>query len=372
MIRTNSMFRKAIAFTAAFAMALSMAACGAGANDTPATTEDPIQTKTEQPAEQPEPATEEDSASESTEPTSSTEKTTINIAALKGPTAVGMLQLMENNDAGTAANDYNFTLAGAPDEIVGKIVSGELDIAAVPTNLGATLFNKTKGGVQLAALNTMGVLYILEKGDTIQSVADLEGKTIYATGQGSTPEYALNLVLAANGLTPGENVTIEYKTEHSEIPPLMASGEATIALLPQPFVTSVQMKQSDVRVALDLTKEWDTAVDGKSGLTMGAVIVRKEFAEQNKEAVDQFLDEYKSSTQSATDAQSLEHIADLAAQYDVMAKEIAEKAIPECNIVFVEGDEMQTIASGFFQVLYDANPQSIGGTIPDESFYYKK
>lgn len=300
------------------------------------------------------------------------EKIDINLAALKGPTALGMLELLEKNDNGEANNNYNVTLAGAPDEIVGKIVSGDLDIAAVPTNVASTLYNKTEGGVKIAALNTMGVLYLLEKGDSIQSVTDLAGKTIYATGQGSTPEYALNLVLEKNGLTPGKDVTVIYKDEHAEIAPLLASGEAQIALLPQPFVTSVLTQNEDVRVALDLTEEWDKAVDGQSGLTMGCVVVRSEFAEQNKEAIDSFLDEYKASVETVTSEDGLAHAAELAEKYDVMKAAVAQKAIPECNIVFVEGQEMQQITNGFLQVLFDANPKSVGGSLPNEDFYYNR
>ena len=214
-----------------------------------------------------------------------------------------MLELLEQNEKGEAANEYQVTLATAPDEVVAKVVSGELDIAAVPTNVAATLYNKTQGGVQLAALNTMGVLYIVEAGESIQSVADLKGKTIYSTGQGSTPEYALNLVLEKNGLTPGEDVTVVYKTDNSEIAPLLASGEAQVALLPQPFVTSVMGQNETLRVALDMTEEWDKATDGASGLTMGCVVVRTEFAQQNKEALDLFLDEYERSVQTVTSAE---------------------------------------------------------------------
>lgn len=301
-----------------------------------------------------------------------TEKVSVNLAALKGPTALGMVNLLEKNENGEVANEYHVTLAGAPDEVVGKVVSGELDIAAVPTNLASTLYNKTEGGVKLAALNTMGVLYILETGDSIQSVADLAGKTIYATGQGSTPEFALNLVLEKNGLTPNEDVNIVYKEEHAEIAPLLASGEAEVALLPQPFVTSVLMQNENVRVALDLTEEWDKAVDGESGLTMGCVVVRSEFAENNKEALDNFLSEYKQSVEEVNSTEGLEHAAQLAEHYDIMKAAVAQKAIPECNIVFEEGEEMQKIASGFLQVLFEANPKSVGGKLPDEDFYYKR
>lgn len=179
-------------------------------------------------------------------------------------------------------------------------------------------------------------------------------------------------MLEKNGLTPGEDVTIVYKDEHAEIAPLLASGEAEIALLPQPFVTSVLTQNSDVRVALDLTEEWDKAVEGQSGLTMGCVVVRSEFAENNKEALDSFLDEYKASVETVTSEEGLSHAAELSEKYDIMKAAVAQQAIPECNIVFVEGDEMQQIASGFLQVLYDANPQSVGGNLPNEDFYYKR
>lgn len=316
---------------------------------------------------------EEEISSENPEKTEQTEeKTNINLAALKGPTALGMLDLLEKNEQDKAANHYEVTLAGAPDELVGKIVSGELDIAAVPTNLAATLYQKTKGGVQIAALNTMGVLYLLETGDTIHSVADLKGKTIYATGQGSTPEYALNLVLEKNGLTVGEDVTVVYKEEHAEIAPLLASGEAQIALLPQPFVTAVLNQNEKVRVALDLTEEWDKATNGESGLTMGCIVVRKEFAEQNKEAMNRFLDEYKQSVQAVNSEEGLEHATQLAEQYDIMKAAVAKQAIPECNLVYKEGEEMKQTAQGFLQVLFEANPKSVGGALPDEDFYYQR
>ncbi len=307
-----------------------------------------------------------------TQPQEEKEKPAVRVAALKGPTAIGMLNLMESSDKGEAANTYTFTLAGAPDEIVGKVATGEVDIAAVPTNLASVLYAKTKGQVQLAALNTLGVLYIVETGDTVHSVADLEGKTIAATGQNATPEYALNLILEKNGLKAGETVTVEYKQEHAEIAPLLASGQVEIALLPQPFVTSLLAQNENVRVALDVTQEWDKAVEGASQLTMGALVVRREFAENNKEALNAFLAEYKTSVEMATGEDTLAHTAQLAEQYDIMKEAIALKAIPQCNITFIEGEEMEQIASGFLTVLFEANPQSVGGALPDEAFYYKK
>lgn len=364
---------KLLAMLLAFTMTVSLAACGTTTQTEESTESQQTEETTEETKSEEETTeTPAEETEETAEETASAEKTEINLGIISGPTGLGMLDLLEKNENGEAANSYNVTLASAPDEITGKVISGELDIAAVPTNVASTLYNKTEGGVQIAALNTMGVLYVLETGDTIQSVADLAGKTIYATGQGSTPEYALNLVLEKNGLTPGEDVTIVYKDENAEIAPLLASGEAEVALLPQPFVTSVTMQNENVRVALDLTEEWDKAVEGQSGLTMGCVVVRTEFAQNNKEALDSFLEEYKASVETVTSEEGLAHAAELAEHYDILKAAVAQKAIPECNIVFVEGDEMQQIASGFLQVLYDANPQSVGGNLPNDDFYYKR
>ncbi len=354
--------KRFLAMILAMTMTVAMAACGAEPKEP---TQD-SETKQEQQVEKPKEEQKEEQAEVPQE------KTKINMAVLKGPTALGMLDLMEKDEQESASNDYNITLAAAPDEIVGKIVSGELDLAAVPTNLASTLYNKTQGGVKLAALNTMGVLYIMETGDTIHSVEDLRGKTIYATGQGSTPEFALNLILEKNGLKVGEDVTVVYKGEHAEIAPLLASGEAEIALLPQPFVTSVLMQNEKARVALDITEEWDKAVEGQSGLTMGCVVVRSEFAENNKEALDQFLSEYQQSIEKVNSAEGLEHAAELAEKYDVMKAPVAKQAIPKCNLVFEEGEKMQQIAQGFLQVMFEANPKSVGGALPNEDFYYHR
>lgn len=212
-------------FLAVLMLVLPLAGCGAATSSAPESSE------TEVSASQPESSLPEESSK------LEAEKTDINIIGLKGPTALGMLQIMENNEAGQANNNYHFTLVGAPDEITSKLISGEVDIAAVPTNLASVLYNKTEGGVKLLALNTLGVLYMVTKNEEVASIADLKGKTIYATGEGSTPQYALEYILTQNGLDPKTDVNIVYKSEHAEILPLMVSGEATIALLPQPFVT---------------------------------------------------------------------------------------------------------------------------------------
>ena len=314
------------------------------------------------------------SASPSASPSESpAEKTTVKVAALSGPTGMGMVKLMKDNDDKTTTNDYEFTLAGAPEEIVGKVTSGEIDIAAVPTNLAATLYQKTNGGVQMAALNTLGVLYIVDKGEEINSVADLKGKTIYASGQGSTPEYILNYILEANGIA--DDVKVVYKSEHAEVASLLASGEATVALLPEPFVTATKAKVEGLETALDITKEWENAskLEDAEGsvVSMGCIVVRSEFAQQNKEALDAFLEEYKASIEYVN--ANGQDAAELVVSYGIMENaKPAAAALPKCNIVYVDGQEMKESISNFFEVLYQANPASIGGKLPDDAFYYTK
>lgn len=301
------------------------------------------------------------------------ERPVIRIATLKGPTGIGAVKLFADNEAKLTANRYETLIVGAPDEIVGKITTGQLDIAAVPTNLAATLYNKTEGEVQLLALNTLGVLYILEKGDTVSSVEDLRGKKLYATGKGSTPEFILDHILTENGIDPENDIDIEYKTEHSELLTLAASGNADLVLLPEPFVTTLLSRNVGFVSKIDLTSEWDALAsqDGQQAgvLAMGGIIVRKEFAENNKAAVDAFLKEYEDSvkyTESSPD-----ETAALVVKYGIMADEgLAKQALPGCNIVFIGGDEMKGKIGELYEVFVAADPKSIGGKLPGEDFYY--
>jgi len=313
-------------------------------------------------------ATEPETETENEEQTV-TEKVNVNLAALKGPTGMGMVKLMEDNENGTALNNYNVTLAGAPDEIAGKIINGELDIAAVPINLASTLYNKTEGKVSVICANTLNVIYLLTKGEEITSIADLKGKTIYSSGQGTTPEYLFNYILEQNGIDPVNDVTIEYKTENAEVVTAMASNENAIGVLPQPFVTSATAKNPDIKVSLDLTEEYLKVADDKAPV-IGVIIVRNEFLENNKEAVDNFLSEYQSSTTYVNE--NLEESSALIEKYGILAKDIAKIAIPKCNIVFIEGSSMKTSVSSFLEILFNNNPSSVGGKLPSDDFYYEK
>ena len=296
----------------------------------------------------------------------------VNVLALKGPTAMGMVSLMDQADQGEITGEhYDFQIVASPDEVSPAIAQGTTDIAAVPANLASVLYQKTNGGVQVLTINTLGVLYLVENGEQVQSVSDLKGKTIYASGKGATPEYALNYILKENGLTPGEDVQIEWKSEHTECVAALAEHEDAAALLPQPFVTTAQSKNDSLRVALDLTEEWDKIQKdngGNSSLVTGVTVVRTQFAQEHPEIVEDFMERYQESVSYVNE--HIEEAAKLIGDYDIVPEEIAKKALPECNIVYIDGAEMKEKLSGYLEVLEQENPQAVGGVLPADEFYY--
>ena len=292
------------------------------------------------------------------------EKAAVNVAFLKGPTGMGAAKLMVDADAGTTQNAYSFTLVGAADVVTGQLVSGELDMAALPTNAIAALYQKTEGGVQALAVNTLGVLYVLERGESVQALSDLDGKTILSSGQGSTAEAVLNYLLAAAGVT----ANVEYVSEHSEVvaKATAENSEYDVVLLPEPFVTMMGMQAPDFRVALNLTEEWNR--QGAGLLPMGGIAVRREFAEENPEAVAAFLEEYAASVEWVN--ANAEEAATLIEQYDIMKAAVAKNAIPRANMVCLTGDAMRMVLENFYGVLEGFNVKLIGGAAPGEDFYY--
>ncbi|MBR2411556.1 MAG: ABC transporter substrate-binding protein [Clostridia bacterium] len=290
------------------------------------------------------------------------EKAVINIGLLKGPTGMGAAQLLENDKNGTANADYNLTLAGAPDVLQSALINGSLDMAALPTNVAAVLHGKTEGKVQILAVNTLGVIYLMTNNENIKTISDLKGKTILSAGQGTTTEYVLNYILSENGLT---DVTVEYAAEHAEVITKAVADNYEVILLPEPFVTQMKAQDAGYSVAIDLTKEWN-ALGGKE-LTMGCIAVRKEFAEKNPEAVKAFLKDYEASVNAVN--------ADPAAagtiieSFEIAKAAVASKAIPNCNIVFMTGDEMISNVSDYLNVLFTSNPKAVGGAVPAADFY---
>ena len=296
------------------------------------------------------------------------EDVTVRVVTLQGPTGMGMVQLMTSDEAGTSANDYEFTLASSPEEAQAAIAN--VDIAALPVNLAAALYNRGED-ISFAAINTLGVLSILENGNTIESIEDLRGKTIYATGQGSTPEYILNYLLEKNGIDPETDVTIEYLTEHTELATRLASGDAAIGLLPEPNVTvaltsAAANGNTDLRIALDVTEEW--AKLGEGELVQGCIVVSNEFKTEHPEQFEAFMEEYKASVNYVnTDIEAA--ATDIAEVGIVPRADIAQNAIPNCNICCLDGEEGIAYMEAMLTVLYEANPSSVGGKMPDDAFY---
>ena len=294
------------------------------------------------------------------------EPVTVRVAALKGPTAMGLAALEEESAADPGVS-YEFTLAASADEVTPALLQGDLDIACVPANLAAVLYQKTEGQIVTVAVNTLGVLYLVENGNAVQSLSDLKGKTIVAAGKGSTPEYALRYLLTENGINPDADLTIDWKSEHSECVAALGQGAATIALLPQPFVTVAQGKIQGLRMALDLTAEWD-ALDNGSALLTGVAVARKAFAEERPAAVSAFLQDYAGSVDWVNG--STAEAAAVIGEMGIVDADVAEKALPYCNIVCLTGTEMKAKLSGYLRVLFDADPASVGGALPGDDFYY--
>lgn len=287
--------------------------------------------------------------------------TEIRIAALKGPTGMGMVKLADKQNY----PNYTVSIEASPDALNPRIISGEVDVAAVPVNLASVLYNKLDGDISVLAVSTLGVLYVVEAGSEVNSVADLAGKTVYATGQGATPEYILNYLLDKNGVAG--SVEVNYVGEHAALATMLADGSAEIGMLPEPNVTSTLAGKDNLRIALNLTEEWNKVCSTE--LVQGVVIARKSFVNEHPEAIEQFLREYEKS--SAFVNENIDEAAKLIVDAGILGNvEIAKKAIPNCNISFSKGEAMHKAVEGMLTVLFEANPKSIGGKLPDKDFYY--
>jgi len=336
---------------------LSFAACGGGSA----------------PAEEPAPDIDPDlPAIEDLEPLMPTvdpifDPVDITVGTLNGNTGIAAAWLMHEAEYGFTADNYTFEIATAPDQVAGMLLSDQVQIAALPTNVAAMLYNRSEGMIQLAAITAYGVLHILENGDTIHSIEDLRGQTIHATGEGANPEFILNHLLTQNGLTPGVDVTIEFHANEA-LTALMAAGQIEISMMPEPMVTSVLAQNEDVRRALDLTEEWNL-ISPDSPLVMSCVVVRRDFAEAHPDAVQRFLELLELSIKFANAGP--EEIGEFVAHFGIMpSAQIAARAIPGSNLTFIVGSDMEPTIVGYFEVLFSAYPAAIGGAIPGENFYF--
>lgn len=310
----------------------------------------------------------EQSAGKSQETDTDSPVEVLRVGSLKGPTSMGLLFLQQKSEKEETINEYEFTMTTAADELLMMMAKGNLDIALVPANVAGVLYQKTEGGISVIDINTLGVLYMVS-GSELNSVEDLKGKTIYLTGKGTTPDYVLNYILQGNKIST-EDVTLEYKSEATEVAALLAERPEAIGLLPQPFVTAACMQNEALRVIVDCNEEWNKLQgEGKSSLVTGVTIVRNEYLSEHKEAVNAFLTEHKKSIQDINEYP--QEGAELAVEAGIVAKApIAQKAIPQCNITYLDGEAMKQALSGYLEILFEQNPESVGGTLPEADFYY--
>ena len=331
--------KKILSILLTIALVLSFAGCGAAKNESSAPTEPSVDLSTVE----------------------------CDVFAIKGPTGIGLVNLMKKVDDGKGALKYKINLVGSNDEIVSKFASTEADIAAVATNMAAMLNKTTASGVTVLAVNTLGVLSLVAKGEEITQIADLKGKTIYTTGQGANPEYISKYILEQNGLTVGTDVTLEFVTEPTELVAKVVANEKAIVIAPQPVATAITVKDANAKIVFDLNDEWEKVSDTE--LVMGCVIVRNEFLTDYPEAVEQFLKDYEASIKEVNS--NVDGAAALCESYGIVTPAaVAKKAIPYCNIVFQSGKEMKTNLSAYLKFLFDRNPRSVGGVLPQDNFYY--
>lgn len=368
-MKKKTRFTKTLALALTFGLLCSgLAGCGQARNS--GSVAESLVTESTQPTVGTQPTESKEAATESTEATAdNADGTLIRVASLKGPTSLGLLFLMDKANKGETANTYEFRMATGADEILPLMVKGDLDIALVPANVASILYHKTQGGVEVIDINTLGVLYMVSGEDGLADFTDLKGKNIYLTGKGTTPDYVLQYLLNANGMSV-DDVTLEYKSEATEVASVLAEDPTAIGLLPQPFVTAACMQNDALKVIFDLNEEWNK-VQGASGSSMvtGVTVVRKEFLEENEEAVKAFMEEHKASAE-AINADPATGAA-LAVEAQIVAKEpIAQKAIPDCNITYMDKADMKQALSGYLDVLFHQDSQSIGGGLPESDFYY--
>lgn len=284
------------------------------------------------------------------------------IAALNGPTGLGLAEIKADRSYA-----YDVEYYSDPQEVGPLLIKGEVDIAALPLNMAANLYKKTDGKIKMLAINTLGVLHVLSKDDSIKSIADLKGKTVYSSGQGATPEYIVNYILRKNGLEPGKDVTIEYKTAHNELATLAVEGSVDICILPEPFASKVLAKNESYKRVLDLTAEWGKVSSAK--LAQGCLVARADYIEQNPEIIKEFMSFYEASVNFVNNENNAGAVF-LAKNGYFDTPQLAADTIPNCNIVFITGEEMKKTATENFTVLFEANPASVGGEIPADALYY--
>lgn len=322
-------------------------------------------------------------ASSDPAPSAEPEDVTVRVASLKGPTTIGLVSMMDQTsgipEADSSQDDeksdssagdgvsYQYAISASPDEVLPQVISGSVDIALVPSNAAAVLYNKTKGGVQTIDVNTLGVLSVVTGDASVTDFEALAGKTVYVSGKGASPEYTLNYLLGKAGIS--DKVGVEWKSEHEEVAAVLATDANAVGILPEPFATATIAKNPVVSSVVSLTDVWKRYVDDGSQFVMGVTVVRSDFAKDHPEVVRDFLQRHAASVDAVND--DPEAAAKLVVKAGIVAKEpIAKKAIPGCNVVCLTGTQMKDALEGYLQVLSDADPTSVGGHMPADDFYY--
>lgn len=293
----------------------------------------------------------------------------ISVMVLNGTTGFGAAKLIDDSKNGTAALNYKFSVESDASAVNAALINGSVDIAALPTNAAAVVYNKTQGGVKVAAVNTLGVLYVVENGDTVKSFSDLKGKTLYVPGQGSNPEYITAYLCEKNGLKVGEDITLDFTyNAPADLRTAVASGKVELAVLPEPMVTIAKSANDKLNTALDLTAEWDKVAQ-KDSLMQGCIVVSKKFAEENPNELNKFLEEYSASVTFVNE--NPKEASEMIAEHGIFEKAaVAQKAIPGCNLCYISGDSMKKSLSTFFNIMFDADSKSVGGAVPSDDIYY--
>lgn len=292
----------------------------------------------------------------------------INVTVLNGTTGFGAAKMINDTKNGNSELNYNFAVDTNPANINAGLINGSIDIAALPTNAAAALYKKSGGAIRIAAVNTLGVLYLMTNGEEVTSIADLKGKTVYCPA--NNPAYIFEAILKANSLKVGEDVTLQTLTEPADVQKALASGEAKIAVLPEPLASAARVANKDLKTPLDLTAEWEKAY-GENTLMQGCIVVRTEWAEAHPKELEKFLEDYKASIDFTNE--SPKEASEMIVAAGIFAKApVAEKAIPKCNIVYIDGSEMAEALSVFFTKLHAVNPAAVGGAVPDSNIYLAK
>lgn len=294
---------------------------------------------------------------------------TVRVASLKGPTSIGIASFIDQAGNGKTHNGFEFTISGTADEVLPNLIQGNVDIALIPANAAATVYNKTNGGITVIDVNTLGVLYVVSGDEAISSVKDLAGKTVYMTGAGTTPEYVMNYLLKEAGIA--SDVTLEFKSEASEVAAVLDADPSAIGVLPEPYVTSVTLKTEGLAPRVSLTEEWNALQADASGsqLVTGVTVVRNDFLAENPAAVADFLERQAASVELVN--ADPETAGELVVKAGIMDNaKAAAQAIPRCNLVCLTGDEMKAALSGYLGVLFEQDPTSVGGALPGDDFYF--